>query len=840
MKNIFNFKLYLEGIKKIKLVGIIVGIVTIVINALVPLVSLMNVQRSEYNSTPNLIDASEFSIPLILILFLTPFFFLSMFSFLNKRNESDFYHAIPYKRSCVLGSFVAAIYTWILAIIVTATLSAALLWWVNPTTTFPFSIIPLTIGVYTATAIYIGGFILLAMTLSGTATSNITVAIIAMFSFRVLGALITISLDELVPMYDIAYSIGKVFSFRYWLPTAVISSFYDSSVFSNAFLWIYSALVTVGVYAFAYVSYCKRKSESAGRSAPARKLQHVYRILFTLPFALFTTMSLILDGGDDFFVVLLAITLLVYYLYELVTVKNIKSALRATPMLLIVLVCCILFSVGCIGVAKNVYANEYDKDDMSSIRLYKYASILDFMDSGWNQYENIVTNKVMIPDEKAREIVSNALSYTIDYEQGYTDYDFDIPMTIQHVEIELNSGKKIGRRIRFTQEQYGELMRVIQASAEYKTAFITLPDASSIERINVSYCDWLSDKDMKRLWDSFTKEYNALSDDEKLKYKQQNVNSDQYYDEYYDSGIHFEYYDEDALKIHLNVYGTMDSSEYYANYTIPDRFTETRKIYFELIKRQQESVINQLTDFCNSDDDNISIDGLGKLYWMDIYTELYIDGSYYNHVCNWYADDVYADNMIKDSKEVYSLLLPYLTNASNNNRYCVISFNAEGNLSHHGYTQAIFGLKEMTKDEKNALLQAIGGIGVIEDPDSVVKEMNGFAEGMYDSCFEDYQYMNYSLGFTFDGEYYDLNNQFLQENWKDAVGIAKEAVSLMVPYLTYESSDENAIEVYISYSNEKYGTMTEYQSVFGWQCDDPDVVVKIGELLSQLKKATTF
>lgn len=824
MKNFFNFKLYLEGIKKVRLVGIIVGIVTIVLNALVPLVSLMNVTRQEYDGkvSANLIDASEFSIPLLLILFLTPFFFLSMFSFLNKRNESDFYHAIPYKRGCVLGSFVAAIYTWLFAIIVCATLSAALLWWVNPTTTFAFSLIPLTIGVYTATAIYIGGFILLAMTLSGTTVSNITVAIIAMFSFRVLGALITVTLDELVPMFDITYSIGKVFSFRYWLPTAVISSFYNNTVFSDVFLWIYSAVVTVGVYAFSVISYCRRKSESAGRSAPARKLQHVYRILFTLPFALLTTMAIILDGGDEALVVFAVMTLIVYYLYELITVRNIKSALRSTPMLLLVLACCILFSVGCIGVTKKVYADDYDKEDMTAIRIYNYANILDFLDPNSNLYESIVTNKVMIPDEAAREIVADALAYTIDYEQGYTERDYNIPMTRENIEIELKSGKSVGRRIRFTQEQYSELMQIIQSSAEYKSAFITLPDSDSIERVDVAYCDNLSDKDTMRLWDSFAKEYQALSDDEKLKYKQ---------------SIGNDYYPEDGLKLTINIYGTMDSAEYYANYNIPQSFVETRKIYFELIQEQQTRIKNYLQDFSKGSSTDISITGLGEIFWANIHIELCYDGIYYMHSCDWYQGNPYSENSFIGAKELYTLLLPYLTNEASANEYCIISFSADSS-EEYAYGSIVFGLKEMTQEELNALIKKISGEYLIEDPEIVKKELSSFTEGMYDSFFMDYQYMNYSLCFSFDGGYYEINNQFLQNNWSKSVEIAKEVLSLMTPHLTDETSNNSDVEVSISYNMDKYDTNYKYYAVFGWQNEDPDVNAKITELLVQLQEAT--
>ncbi len=833
MKNVFNFKLYLEGLKKIKLVGIIVGIVTIVLNALVPLVNLINVTQYEHDlygqASANLIDASEFSIPLILILFLTPFFFLSMFSFLNKRNESDFYHAIPYKRACVFGSFTAAIYTWIFAIIIASTAAAAFLWWINPTTTFSFALIPMTIGVYAVGALYIGGFILLAMTLSGTTVSNIAVAIIALFSFRIIGALITVTLEELVPMFDIAYSAGKIFSFRYWLPAAIISSFFDTAVYSDAFLWGYSAIVTVGVYALAAYCYCTRKSESAGRSAPARKMQHLYRILFTLPFALLTTMAIIIEGVDSLFVVLLAITLIVYYLYELITVKNIKSALRSTPILLVVLACCILFTVGCISTSKAVYAGDYEEEDIETIRLYQYASILDFFDSRSESYESVITNKVQIPDKEAHKIISDALSYTIDYEQDYTDINYDIPMRSQYVEIALLSGKTVGRRIRFTMDQYTELTRIIQSSAEYKAAFITLPDSDTIQQIDLSYARDLSAEDKKRLWDAFAQEYDRLTDDEKLDFKQTyGTDSDMYYEHGYVSHL--------SLEIHLR--GSIDSKEYYARYRIPEEFTETRKVYSELIKSQQDTLKGYLESFIESSPTKINLPDMGDLYWAGISLELYVNNNYYTHYFEWYSDDRYPRNEFDNAKDLYTLLLPYLTNDLSTDSHCSISFNGDGSTKYF-YNNTVFGIRDLTSEELAELIKAISGETLIEDPEAVKKELNGFVDGMYDSFFEKHYYTNYMLQFSYDGEIYMIDNQIFKDNWS-YVDVSKEIVTLMLPYLSESTDTDSTVEVMISYSNEKYSTVYNYIYTFGWNEPEEDIKTKLSELLAQLQQVLPY
>ena len=202
MKYVFNFKLYLEGLKKIRLVGIIAGIIVLIGNALPPVTNLL--ERTQGDGSATILTASNFAIPTLFLLFLTPFFFLSMYSFLNKRNESDFYHAIPYKRSCVLLTFLASIYTWIWGLLLVSLLLTGLLWALCPGVSFAFSVIPQLFGVYAATALYIGAFVLLAMTLTGTVISNIAVSGILLFFVRLVGTIVTVILDRLVPILDLA------------------------------------------------------------------------------------------------------------------------------------------------------------------------------------------------------------------------------------------------------------------------------------------------------------------------------------------------------------------------------------------------------------------------------------------------------------------------------------------------------------------------------------------------------------------------------------------------------------------------------------------------------------
>lgn len=64
--------------------------------------------------------------PLLVLTFtvFAPVMMLYLFSFLNKRNSSDFYHSLPNTRLSLFFSFFAAVMTWVIAASVISSLTA--------------------------------------------------------------------------------------------------------------------------------------------------------------------------------------------------------------------------------------------------------------------------------------------------------------------------------------------------------------------------------------------------------------------------------------------------------------------------------------------------------------------------------------------------------------------------------------------------------------------------------------------------------------------------------------------------------------------------------------------
>ena len=91
-KKLFSKGLYLEGVKQLRLTGIIVFVIFALEAVLVPVGKVASSQRlniTEMRMDPLLTH------PILIFTFVlvAPVLTLSLFGFLNKRNKSDFYHS---------------------------------------------------------------------------------------------------------------------------------------------------------------------------------------------------------------------------------------------------------------------------------------------------------------------------------------------------------------------------------------------------------------------------------------------------------------------------------------------------------------------------------------------------------------------------------------------------------------------------------------------------------------------------------------------------------------------------------------------------------------------------
>ena len=198
MKGYFSLKLYKEGLKRIKVPGIAAAISVIFLNALVPLGEILTTSRDAdvIGHSVSAVSAYEFMPCGLMMLAFGVIFAYSMFSFLNERNRSDFYHAIPHKRICVYLSFVAAIATWICGILAVSAGLNALLYLFAEFSTVNVSVVIVTPLVMMLASLMFAAFMTLAMTLTGTTVSNVLIFGLVLLFGRTVGQIFVTALRE--------------------------------------------------------------------------------------------------------------------------------------------------------------------------------------------------------------------------------------------------------------------------------------------------------------------------------------------------------------------------------------------------------------------------------------------------------------------------------------------------------------------------------------------------------------------------------------------------------------------------------------------------------------------
>lgn len=567
MTNFFSKKLYVQGLKKIKISGIAFSLIIILLNAFLPIIGI--VDSASYGAQYRGIDIVEHNqiVPFcMLVILLVPILAHDMFSFLNERNQSDFYHSIPQKRTCVYISFTAAILTWAFGTILLSTVVNTLLWSMASTYTFTLGTVVLGMLPFLVLSVQMAGVMILAMTVTGTRISNFLVAILFFLFVRAMGAFAVNVLDEITPVLYIDGSVFRYFNIYFFLPFALLEGLFDgdADVYTNVVLQIYTLFVGILFLVLAEVAYRKRRSESANKSAPSKLLQHVYRFAVTLPFVFMIAFFVIMDGTESYQIILVILAILVYILYELITTKKLKNVVKSLPLMIVPVAITALIISGLFITRNTINNAKFEADEIEGFAFVERYS---------NTYENYNTQHVIVKNEEAAEIIADSLKKTID-----GDYDSMSLRTInQIVKIKLESGRVVTRKIQIPSVEHTKLEEILVNSPEYSESYLELPAPSKVISV-VSYGRYGATKESNdELYKCFYDEYNKLSYEDKMavKFSPNEYTSvvqigvtGYYKQKTFSSNYHivFEYMPLTALK-YLEIVGANYSSDYKENIT---------------------------------------------------------------------------------------------------------------------------------------------------------------------------------------------------------------------------------------------------------------------------------
>ena len=199
MKKVFHPGMYVESLRQLRMIGWMAFLIFALESILVPVYRLDNSAANE------LIRASALEMhPLMTALFLSaaPLMMLYLFSFLNRRSGSDYYHAVPVARTAMFVSMTAAVLTWCLFLIVSGYAMAVLFrlcFGYRFTAYLNLLEVLVYMGGLAVKCVWMIGLAAIAVSVSGTGFTNVLVLLLLLCGPRALIYILTNAVYDILP-----------------------------------------------------------------------------------------------------------------------------------------------------------------------------------------------------------------------------------------------------------------------------------------------------------------------------------------------------------------------------------------------------------------------------------------------------------------------------------------------------------------------------------------------------------------------------------------------------------------------------------------------------------------
>ena len=588
-KKLFDPALYWEGIKQLRMIGIIFTVIMELEAVLVPIWNAIELRQrmtggnwDPVQNTPQTLGFIDVH-PLIILSYclFIPLMMLYLFHFLNRRNSSDFYHAIPNTRLSLFFSFMAAVLTWAFFAIVLSSVSSLIGFWFLREY---FSINLVNTGVMlfntAAACLFVAGAIGIAMSITGTTLSNILVSLLIIFTPRLLLVVFTTTLTNLLPILSSSHWIPPLDPQYNVVTNLIFGVFSGTATESLTFLGggVYTMIVGFLYIGLAALLFRVRKSEKAGQAAVNRVLQTVFRLIASMLVCLFPAVSIVnsmlnphqVHYESDLFsyFVLYLIAVLVYLLYELVTTRKWREILRSLPALPILAGLNFVFIFGIVGAYHSALSMRPQPEDIQSVSIVDSEISRSYQMNDYQYgyyslaYFHMRTSDVRHTDKELIQVISDRLRLTCDaIEQNQINYYYnDSGYQWQQVIIRM-PGRTIHRNILLDSSSLERIASRLSESASYRDAYLNLPEADN-SMVNIGS---LTLKQSQEVYRTMRREVAQLDFETWYTY----LNNPQSYD-----SVNFR-----ALDTAMNLSGSYGTKQYRLSIPVPAFLEETCRQY---------------------------------------------------------------------------------------------------------------------------------------------------------------------------------------------------------------------------------------------------------------------
>ncbi len=527
MKNLA--KLYKIMLKKLLVPALIIGILSIVSSALYLGGEIKSMADYGYgNFFRGQPTAAVIAPSLIIVMFLgSAVLTFTAFNYLNKRNASDFYHALPYTRMDMFWSGILAVFTYQLSTIV-LTLAASYAVLAVSAISFNASFFPLLLLGYSACSLLVIGAVALAMSVTGTIFANVMVSGLILLLPRLLlfvidRFIISVTMSRVLigrmgiflnPVYNIATAslldISRIWQY-YGLSETLIN---PGSI-------IYTAVLGLIYLTLAVMLMKKRPSELAGNGAPNKKVASLYSALISLPLLIFGVYSI---NGQPLssisyrtmmaLIIIIAVAFVIYIVIGYAMTTKWKTVFKSLPWFAVAFAAAVAMVFGASLVAKDMGTKLPDREQIAYISIDENSET-EYRYRPTYAYNALLASQIKFDDEKVMDLFYDTLKQNNEQweRQSNGDYESAYATSSQILcEFKLKSGKSLYRKLSLYMKDMDEIYEVLTGNDQYMQAHTSLPENGTVS----TYDEEITDAEIAAVWDTFRKEYAGMTPTEKL------------------------------------------------------------------------------------------------------------------------------------------------------------------------------------------------------------------------------------------------------------------------------------------------------------------------------------
>ena len=480
----FNFKLYKEGLRRsLFLAALFIAIMKLgaILIPIAQISSQMNMVANGWSTGRMVIDGlgGNFTLFLSMIAF-APFMTLFLFSFLNKRNASDFFHSLPHKRETIFISYTAAILTWVLGGLWLSTIISLAIYAIGSAYVLVnVSAMLLVTLALSAGCLLVIAATLMAMSVTGGLFANISTALLILFLPRTILWVFTFFVTMGTRVVTAA-NFGLLGDPSYNIPFTFLTGLFDMHLFSLEAALLRGMLYT-GVLGLIYLVvalflFKRRRSETAGNPAQSGVLQNIIRIAVAFVVCI-PPMAIILAGELSwnfiFVVAFYGIAVVAYFAYELITTRKLSNIMKALPGLGILVLLNIVFITGVVASQHVILNRTVEAEQVQSVRILSYNDWMSH--SNERSYEEIRLQDLVSSDPRVIEILTDSLNWDISIARGEQDAWMGTTRRVS-VAFEMQSGRQILRTIGIFERDRLALTEIFAEQPDYIEVFTNLPE----------------------------------------------------------------------------------------------------------------------------------------------------------------------------------------------------------------------------------------------------------------------------------------------------------------------------------------------------------------------------